>query len=473
MTAGGRSVGRVILVTAIPMFLVSLNNLVVVNTLPVIARDLAAPPSTLQWVIHAYALAFAGLLLTGSALGDRFGRRRVFAGGIAIFALGSAGCALSDSIGSLIAARVVQGAGAAAVLPISLTLLAAGVPPRRRNVAIGLWSAVNGMGIALGPLVGGALAVAQGWPWVFWITAITGAVFVPVTLMAVEESTGNDGRLDLPGMALAAATVVSLVWGITRAGTEGWAAPPVLAVLGLALALGVAFVTWERRARHPLLPLRFYRIPAFVLCNVVSLAMFFGVFGAIYWLMQYLQGPLGYSALEAGVRTLPWTAMPMLVAVLAGLVTERVGAGRLIALGLLCEAATLAWSALLMAPAVPYSEMLPMLVLGGIGMGLVFAPLTAVVLASVGQGERGRASGANTTVREIGFALGVAVLTTVVTRAHPALSDPVVFVAAVRPAVWLGAVVLAASALAALFISRDAAGPSIAVSRPQAIEVSR
>ncbi|GAB3908923.1 hypothetical protein GCM10027612_83980 [Microbispora bryophytorum subsp. camponoti] len=472
MTAGGRSVGRVILVTAIPMFLVSLNNLVVVNTLPVIARDLAAPPSTLQWVIHAYALAFAGLLLTGSALGDRFGRRRVFAGGIAIFALGSAGCALSDSIGSLIAARVVQGAGAAAVLPISLTLLAAGVPPRRRNVAIGLWSAVNGMGIALGPLVGGALAVAQGWPWVFWITAITGAVFVPVTLMAVEESTGDDGRLDLPGMALAAATVVSLVWGITRAGTEGWAAPPVLAVLGLALALGVAFVTWERRARHPaaaaVLPDSGVRpvqrgvagdvlrgVRRDLLADAVSAGppRIFSARGRGPHSAVDRDADAGRGAGRAGHRPdrgrAPDRPRPAVRGGHAGLERAPHGAGRAV----LRNAAH--------AGARRDRD----------GPGL--RPLTAVVLASVGQGERGRASGANTTVREIGFALGVAVLTTVVTRAHPALSDPVVFVAAVRPAVWLGAVVLAAAALAALFISRDAAGPSIAVSRPQAIEVSR
>ncbi|GAA1307556.1 MFS transporter [Saccharothrix xinjiangensis] len=447
--------GWLLLATAAPMFLVSLNNLVVTNALPVMSRDLGIGPSGSQWVVHAYALAFAGLLLTGAALGDRFGRRRVFLVAIGVFTAGSAACALADSLPALLAARVVQGAGAAAVYPVSLTLLATGVPDRRRTVAVGLWSAVNGLGIALGPLAGGLVAVRLSWPWIFWLLVPIGLALVPLCRWRLAESRGDDGALDLPGMVLVSLSVALAVLGTARAGQDGWTAPSVLAPFAGAVVGGIAFVLWERRCPHPLLPLRFYRVPAFVLSNAVSFTMFFGVFGSIYWLMLYLQGPVGYSALEAGVRTLPWTAMPMLVAVAAGVLANRVRPGALIAAGLACEALALAASAVLLRPEFDYRLVLPALLLGGIGMGLVFTPMTAAVLASVRPAERGKASGANTTVREIGFALGVAVMTTVVLRASDGrggLADPVAFVEAVRPAVWVGAAVVLVGAVAAAFL---------------------
>lgn len=452
-TRGG--FGRLLAATAAPMFLVSLNNLVVTNALPVVGRELGVGPAGLQWVVHGYALAFAGLLLTGAALGDRFGRRRVFLVAIGVFTAGSAACALAGSLPALLVARVVQGAGAAAVFPISLTLLAAGVSDRRRTAAVGLWSAVNGLGIALGPLVGGLVTVRLSWPWIFWLLVPIGVALVPLCRWTLAESRGDGGALDLPGMALASVSVASAVLGIVRAGQDGWDAPSALVPFAVALLGGTAFVLWERRCPHPLLPLRFYRVPAFVLSNLVSFTMFFGVFGAIYWLMLYLQGPVGYTALEAGVRTLPWTAMPMLVAVAVGAFAGRVRPGVLIAAGLGCEAAALGWSALLLAPTVDYPLILPALLLGGVGMGLVFTPMTAAVLASVRPAERGKASGANTTVRELGFALGVAVMTTVVLRVadgRSGLADPGTFVAAVRPAIWVGAAVVALGAVFAVFL---------------------
>ncbi|MEU4805110.1 DHA2 family efflux MFS transporter permease subunit [Actinosynnema sp. NPDC023587] len=460
-----RGFGWLLLATAAPMFLVSLNNLVVTNALPVMSRELGMGPSGSQWVVHAYALAFAGLLLTGAALGDRFGRRRVFIVAIVVFTAGSAACALADSLPALLVARVVQGAGAAAVYPVSLTLLAAGVPDRRRTMAVGLWSAVNGLGIALGPLVGGLVVVRLSWPWIFWLLVPIGLALVPLCRWRLAESRGDDSALDLPGMVLTSVSVALAVLGIARAGRDGWTSPSVLVPLGAALVGGLAFVLWERRCPHPMLPLRFYRITPFVLGNVVSFTMFFGVFGSIYWLMLYLQGPVGYSALESGVRTLPWTAMPMLVAVAAGVLANRVRPGVLIAVGLGCEAVALGLSAVLLEPTVDYRLILPVLLLGGIGMGLVFTPMTAAVLASVRPAERGKASGANTTVREIGFTLGVAVMTTVVLRTadgRGGLADPVTFVEAVRPAIWMGAGAVLVGAVVAAFLRLPGDGAALA-----------
>ncbi|MEV0944280.1 MFS transporter [Micromonospora wenchangensis] len=449
-----RGTTLLILATAVPMFMVSLNNLVVTNALPVLARELDSGPDRLQWIIHAYSLSFAGLLLTGAAVGDRFGRRRIFTTGIVIFAVGSAVCALSGTLGLLVTGRVVQGIGAAIVFPLSLTLLANGVSDARRAMAIGLWSAVNGLGVALGPLIGGAVTESLGWEGIFWVSVPVGLVLVPVIRLILPESAGENRSIDLPGVLLASTAVMSLVWGIVEAGSQGWGSVDAVTRFGMAALLVALFVGWERRVAEPLLPLYFYRTRSFVLSNLVALLMFFGVFGALYWLMQYLQLVLGYSPLAAGVRTLPWTAMPMLVAVLAGLVTARVGAGRLMAAGLLLEAVALGWSAAIMDTAVPYGRIVPALLLGGIGMGLIFAPMTEAVLASVDRRDRGKASGANATVREVGFALGVAVLTTVVTRLAGPLTDARAFVDAVRPAVWLGAAVVALGAVAALSLPR-------------------
>jgi EmrB/QacA subfamily drug resistance transporter len=438
-----------ILATAVPMFMVSLNNLVVTNALPVLSQELNAGPADLQWVIHAYSLPFAGLLLTGVGLGDRFGRRKLFVTGIGAFLVGSVLCGAADSLATMIVGRAVQGAGAALVFPLSLTLLAVGVADRRRTLAIGLWSAVNGLGIALGPLVGGAVMVRFGWEWIFWMTVPLSVVVGALALLVLNESRGERARLDFLGMVLASTAVVALVWGIIEAGGQGWTSTSALTGFAAAAVLAILFARYERGVESPLLPLRLYRNRPFAIANAVTFAMFFGVFGSLYWLMQYLQIVLGYSPLEAGIRTLPWTAMPMLVALVVSLLVARIDAGRLIAAGMLLEAGALAWSAALLGTDVSYGRIVPALLLGGIGMGLIFAPLTEAVLVAVRREDRGKASGANTTVREIGFALGVAVLTTVVTRPGAALTSSSAFVDAVRPALWLGAAAVLVGSLAA------------------------
>ncbi len=450
--------GPAILAAALPMFMASLNNLVVTNSLPLIGRDMAASETNLQWVVNGYVLAFAGLMLTGAALGDRFGRRRVFLWGIGVFALGSIACAFSPAVFLLIPARVLQGVGAAAMLPLSLTLVTASVPAERRGAAIGLWGGVNGLGVALGPLVGGLVANLFSWQGIFYINVAVALVAVPLLLRFVPESRGRDSELDLLGMVLVTAAVVFLVLAIVRTSREGWTSSHVLVLFACVVVLLVLFLVWERRAPHPLLPLRFYRNRAFVLSNVVSLTMFFGMFGAIFLMTQYLQGPLDLSALTAGVWTLPWTASPMLLAPVAGMVAGRLGTGRLMAAGLAVQAGALAWLALVADVYVPYSRIVAALALAGIGMGLVLAPNALAVFGSVADDEHGKASGANNTLREIGGALGVAVSTSVFSarfngvRVRTPLQGFQLFVHGMTTALWVSVAVLAAGAVAALCI---------------------
>ena len=401
-----------------------------------------------------------------AALGDRYGRRRVFLAGIAVFAVGSVLCALAASGLMLLAGRVLQGAGAAAVQPLSLTLLAGAVPPHRRSAAVGVWGGINGLGIALGPLIGGAVIQGLDWRWIFWLNVPLAAAMMVLVVAVLREQTGADRGLDLRGMLLATFAVTLAVLAIVSSLQYSWTALPVLVEGALAIALGAAFIGWERRAASPMLPLHLYRIRTFVLSNIVSLAMFFGVFGSIFFLAQFMQFIMGFTPLQAGLRTLPWTALPMLVAPLAGLVSDRVGGGRLMAAGLALQGAALGWIAVIARLDLPYPRLVPPLLVAGVGMGLALAPITAVVLGSVRPSEYGKASGANNTVREIGGALGVAVLSAVFggyfRRYH--ITSPVdaarTFAGAMSLAMWVGVGVIAVRVLAALLIRPPSVDPA-------------
>lgn len=443
-----------IVACSVPMFMVALDNLVVSTALHTLAVDLEATTQDLQWFVNAYVLSFACLLLTGAALGDRFGHRKVFTLGIVLFTVSSIACGLADTSGQLIAARAVQGFGAAAVMPLSLTLLSNAVPEKMRSLALGLWSAVSGLAIALGPVVGGAVVEGLDWRWIFWINIPVGVLAVPLVLAVVKESRGERARLDLFGMLLATAGLFALVWGIVNGSEDGWTDGPILAAFVAGVLLLAAFVAWERKAEHPLLPLGFYRIRAFTLTNVVSASMYFGVFGSIFFLAQYLQIAPPRTPLHAGVLTLAWTLMPMVIAPIAGAITDRVGGGRLMALGLFLQAIGLAWINLEASADTPYSQLVGGMLVAGAGMGFAIAPTAAVVLGAVGPEHRGKASGANTTVREIGGALGIAVLSSVFT-AHGSAATPAEFVDGLHPAVWVGVAVVVLGALCALAIPRN------------------
>jgi len=438
-------------IVSVALFMVTLDNLVGTTALPSIRESLGASLEALGWTVNAYTLAFAVFLLMGAALGDRFGRRRMFLVGLGVFTVASAAAALAPSTGALIAARAVQGFGAAIVAPLTLTLLSEAFPPERRGVALGVWSGVSGLGVALGPLVGGAVIEGISWQWIFWLNVPIGLALIPVARRMLAESHGSARSLDLPGLALGSVGLLGIVYGIVRGNEAGWTSLEVLGTLVAGAAGLVAFVLVELRAREPMLPMRFFRSRAFAATNAVSLAMYFGIFGSIFLLAQFFQTVQGYSPLEAGLRTLPWTGMPMLVAPIAGALSDRIGSRPLMAAGLALQAVALIWIAEVSTTTVAYASFVPAFVLGGTGMALVFAPAANAVLSAVRPREAGQASGATNAIREVGGVLGVAVLASVFGGAG-GFQTPQAFVDGLIPAMNVGAAVLVAGALIALLV---------------------
>jgi EmrB/QacA subfamily drug resistance transporter len=458
--------GWTLAVSSLAIFMVSLDNLVVTNALTSIREDLGASLEALEWTVNAYTLAFAVFLLTGSALGDRFGRRRTFLAGLAIFTTASAAAALAPSTGALIAARGVQGLGAAILAPLSLTLLSTAAPEEKRGLALGVWSGISGLAVALGPLVGGAVIEGMSWQWIFWVNVPVGLVLAPLAARRLEESHGPSARLDLTGLVLASAGLLGVVFGVVRGNPAGWGSTEVVAPIAAGSALLVAFVAWELRARAPMLPMRFFRSRQFAATNGVSLAMTFGIFGSIFLLAQFFQTVQGYSPLEAGLRTLPWTGMPMFVAPVAGILSDRLGSRPLMSAGLFMQALAISWIALVSEPDTAYGVLVPAFVLGGGGMALVFAPAANAVLGAVRPEEAGQASGANNAFRELGGVLGVAVLAAVFTGAG-GFETPQAFVDGLVPAMWVGAAVLVAGGLAALLIPGKRRDVAVAPALPE------
>jgi EmrB/QacA subfamily drug resistance transporter len=438
-------------ITSVALFMVTLDNLVVTMALPSIRVDLGASIEDLEWTVNAYTLSFAVLLLTGAALGDRFGRRRLFAIGLGIFTLASAAAALAPNVDTLVAARAVQGLGGAIVMPLTLTILSAAVPPEKRGLALGAWGGVGGLGVALGPVIGGAVVEGLSWQWIFWLNVPLGLVLVPLAAARLRETFGTDSRLDLPGLGLASVGLLGIVWGLVRGNGAGWASFEIMGAIALGIAFLAAFVLWELRTAAPMLPMRFFRNRTFAATNVASLFMFFGMFGSIFLLAQFLQTVQGYSPLEAGLRTLPWTAMPIFVAPLAGALSDRIGGRPLMATGLALQAIGLAWLAAITEPAVPYGQLVPAFAVSGIGMALFFAPVANVVLSSVRRDEEGKASGANNAIRELGGVFGVAVLASIFSH-YGGYESPTAYVDGLTPAIWVGAGIVGAGAIAALFV---------------------
>lgn len=450
-TTRRRPFGLVIAAAALPMFMATLDNLVMTNALPVLHRELGASVEELQWFVNAYTLAFASTILIASALGDRFGRRTVFLIGIVLFAAGSVAAALSSDPSQLIAARALQGFGGAGVLPLSLALLAGGVSHARRPMAIGIWGGVSGLGVAVGPLVGGA--VMEGWNWqaIFWLNIPVAIIAIPLALLVLNNDFGARVRLDLVGAILAAGSVLALVHSIVRGNDDGWSSLGVVIELAAGAALLLAFLLWQRRTAAPLMPLRLFADRSFSATNMVGFAFSFGTFGAVFILIQYLQVVQGASPLEAAVQTTPWTLAPMFVAPLAGIVAPRVGTRVLMVTGLLLQGAALLWLALVMSETTAYAALVVPFIMAGIGMGLVFAPSATALLATLGVVDHAKASGVNSTVREIGIALGIAVMTAIFVSAGGELRADL-YVDAARPAILLGAAVLLAAAVAGLWL---------------------
>jgi len=440
----------------------ALDLLVVMTALPAMHRQFGAGLSTLQWAINAYSVASAAGIITAAALGDRLGRRLVFVAGLVLFTSASAACAVAPTAEFLIGARVLQGVGAALLAPTSLTILAAAFPPERRGAIVGMWGGLGGLAIAGGPLVGGAVTQGLSWHWIFWVNVPIGALAAVLSCMRLAESRGPATRLDVPGVALVSGGAVGVVYGLVRAAELGWSDPQIVASLVLGFALLAGFGVWQRRAPEPMLPPRLFRSRAFVATNASTFLMSAALLGAAFLLSQYMQVVQGNSPLQAGLRFLPMTATPLVVAPAAGMLSDRVGRRPVMVTGLVLLAAGLGWLALAATEQVGYEPLVLPLLIAGAGVSMPFATTPAAALSAVSPSDMGRASGANGTFQRFGGAFGIAVATAIF-AAGGNLTTASGFVAGMRPALAAAAALSLFGAMAAL-----AAGgrrPSPAASR--------
>lgn len=389
-------------------FVVVLDLLVVATALSSIRRDLGASIEQLEWTVNAYTLSFAVLLMTAAGIGDRFGRRRTFAAGFALFAVASAACALAPDIGWLIAARAVQGVGAAAIMPLALALLNAAFPPERRGWAVGIFGGVTGLAALVGPLVGGIVTEGLSWEWIFWINVPVAVAAVWLGYTRLSESFGPRSALDGRGVVLVTGAALGLVWGLMRGNGAGWASTEIVTAFAIGGGMAVAFVAWELRAPAPMLPMRLFRSPAFSAGNSSIFLINGAITGAIFLMAQFLQVVLGQGPLGSGLQLLPWGIAPFLLTPIAGALVDRIGARPLVVTGTGLMALGLATIAVLAGPLVPYAALVAPLVIIGTGMALAVPALTKSVVSSVAPQDIGKASGAFSTVRQLGGAFGVA-----------------------------------------------------------------
>ena len=442
------SPGLVLALTSVAFFMVSLDALVVVTALPAIHRSIGGAIGTLEWAVNAYALTFAAGIITAAALGERLGRRRVYVAGLVVFTLASAACAVAPNASLLIAARAVQGLGAAAVTPLALTILAAAFPVERRGAVVGIFGGISGLAVAGGPLVGGAVTQGLDWHWIFWINVPFGVFAVLGSLLFLPTgraaSSGSaQARLDVPGAVLSAGGAALLTWGLVRVGESGWGDPLGLAGLLGGLAVLTGFVAWERRVASPMLPLRLFRVRTFAAANVTGFMSFGAIMSAAFLTAQYFQLGLGYSPLTAGLRMLPWTATPMVVAPVAGALADRIGTRPLLVVGLALQAGGLAWVALLasagpvLAETGGYGRYVLPFVVAGVGISMAIPTVPTAALSAVSPADVGRASGVSNTMQRFGGAFGIA-LVSAVFAAHGHLGTSASFTAGYRPAM-LGA----------------------------------
>jgi EmrB/QacA subfamily drug resistance transporter len=396
---------------AFGLFMIMLDNTVVNVALPSIERDLHVSISSLEWVVTAYALTFAALLITGGKLGDLFGRRRIFILGIAIFTLSSLACGLAPTSGFLIGARAVQGVGAALMNPASLSIITATFPPRERGQAIGIWAGVSAMALAIGPLVGGLIVDNINWNWIFFINVPVGVVGIIVSQLVIKESrdTSHEQSIDVPGLVTSSAGLFALTYALIEGNGHGWTSPEILGLFAAAAALLIAFVALERYQRLPMLDLSLFRIGSFTGSNIVAMLVSLGMFGVFFFVSLYLQNILGWSPTQAGASFLPMTILIILVAPIAGRMSDRVGSRWLMGAGM-----TLVSISLLLYQRVglhsTFWTLLPAMLLGGGGMALTMSPMTAAAMSSVPVDKAGVGSGVLNSFRQLGGSLGIAVM---------------------------------------------------------------
>lgn len=442
----------VLALTSIAALMVGLDALVVSTALSTMRVDLGASLEQLEWTVNAYALSFAVLLMTAAALGDRFGRRLVFTAGVTVFALASAACALAPDAGWLIAGRAVQGAGAAAVMPLALALLSGAFPPPLRAKALGIFTAVVGAGVPLGPVLGGAVVDGISWPWIFWVNLPIALFVVPFARTRLEESRGADTALDIPGLALVTAAALGIVWGLVRGNAAGWDSAEVLVALAVGACLTVGFVAWELRAAQPMLPMGLFRIRPFAGGNAAIFFLWGSAFGAVFFVAQFLQTTLGFTPLETGVRLIPWGAVTVIVPRFVGVLIPRFGERPFVVAGLSLHAAAMAWIALIAEPGLAYGSMVAPLILSGAGIALAVPASQSAVLSSVAPQFIGKAAGTFSTARQLGGAFGVAVLVAIF-AASGSYASAAAFSDGFAPALAASAALGLAGATAGLWLS--------------------
>jgi EmrB/QacA subfamily drug resistance transporter len=446
----------VLAIASLASFMAALDTLVVTTALTTIQHDLAASIEQLEWTVNAYNLSLAVLLMSAAALGDRLGRRRIFVAGVALFTLASAACALAPSIGLLIAARAVQGAGAAVITTLSVTLVSAAFAPEKRGSALGIYFALTGLAVASGPLIGGAVTEGIAWEWIFWLNVPIGAALVPLALARVPEAFGPDSALDIRGLVFVTGGMFGIVWGLVRGNLAGWGSLEVVGTLAAGALLLVAFVVAELRAREPMLPMRFFRARAFSAASAASFFSVASLFTGVFFIAQFLQTGLGYGPLDAGLRLLPWTATLFFVAPLAGVLVDRIGERPFLVAGPLLQAVGMGWIALVASPGMAYGEMVAPLIVAGIGISMSFPAAQNSVVAAVPADAVGKAAGTNTTMRQLGGVFGIA-LTVAVFAGAGSYASAQAFADGFVPAMTVAAGLSLLGALAGIILPRRGA----------------
>jgi EmrB/QacA subfamily drug resistance transporter len=435
--------------TSVGFFMVALDSLVVVTALPAIHRDLGGSITMLEWTVNAFTLTYAAGIITAAALGDRLGRRAVFVTGLLVFTASSIACAIAPTAELLIAARAAQGLGAAMVMPLSLTILTTAFPPERRGSIVGIWGGIGGLAIAAGPLVGGAITQGANWHWIFWVNAPIGLVAILLSLVRLPESKGPSTRIDLVATGLVGTGAMAVVWGLIRAGDEGWGSATALATIAIGVLLVAAFVAWELRVKEPMLPMHLFRNPTFTAGNVTAFLMSGTIFAAAFLIAQFMQFALRLSPLDAGVRVLPWTATPLLIAPAAGLLADRIGIRPVLLAGMLLQGIGLGWFALLATISVQYVQLVAPLVIAGVGISMALPVVPNAIVSAVRPQEMGKASGVNSTMQRFGAAFAIAIAAAVfASNGH--IGSPSSFASGFRPALLVVAALSLLGAVTAL-----------------------
>ncbi len=441
-------------------FMVALDSLVVTTALSTIHKDLHASLASLEWTVNAYSLTFAVLLLSGAALGDKFGRRRMFVGGLALFTVASAACALSTSIGPLIAFRAVQGAGAAIVLPLALTQVSVAFPPQVRGKALGLFSGLTGLAVFSGPFIGGAVSQGLDWQWIFWVNVPIGAVAIALVLAKLGESTGPNIRFDLPGVFLVTIGALGIVWALVRGNDAGWGSGEVIGTLIAGVVVSAVFVVYSSRAKTAMLPMRFFKIRTFTTANFSNFALYASMYGTLFLITQYLQNALGYGPLAAGLRVMPWTATLMVCGPIAGNLVDKLGERRFMVTGLTLNTIGLGWLAAIVSPDLNYAQMVLPLVISGCGLSMAMPAAQKSVIGAVKPQEIGQASGAITMLRILGGVFGIAIITAVF-AGHGSFASPKAFTDGFTAAMVGATIVSGAGAIVGLGMAgRKPAAPA-------------